>query len=245
MLSFSAKSQLSEDDRALSAGRLSVKSIALIGLMAGLLLFAVDVPILRYLTSTRPRGFFRDLMNAVEVFGNGFGVAFIVLAIALLDPLRRKAIPWIAACTFGAGMAANFVKMMVLRERPRVVDLASADVWDTFGGLLPLASAGSNGQSFPSAHTATAAGLAVALCYFYPRGKWLFAALTLGVGFQRVFASSHFPSDVVIGGTLGFVVAWSLLKSRPSLEELIVIDRPELVLMPAEVYEEPEERRAA
>ena len=211
-------------------------------------MLAVDVPVVRYLTSTRPRGFFRDLMNAVEVFGNGFGVVLILVLIATLDPLRRRALPWIAGCAFGAGLFSNVVKLLVSRDRPRVVELADARFWDTFTGFLPLTSAGSNGQSFPSAHTATAAGLAVALVYFYPRGRWLFAALTFGVGFQRIFVGAHFPSDVAIGCLLGYVFASKALAQSSRLGELVVPLKPlaeEAPTAPATIEFKPEERRAA
>lgn len=211
-------------------------------------MLAIDVPVVRYLTSTRPRGFFRDLMNAVEVFGNGFGVALIVILIATLDPVRRRALPWIAGCAFGAGLFANVFKLLVSRDRPRVVELADARFWDTFTGFLPLTSAGSNGQSFPSAHTATAAGLAVALAYFYPRGRWLFAALTFGVGFQRIFVGAHFPSDVAIGCLLGYVFASKVLGQGSQLGELVVSLEPmaeEAPTAPSTIEFKPEERRAA
>ena len=179
-------------------------------LVAGVL-FAVDVPVEHAITSIRLRGFFRDLLNAVEAFGNGFGVLLILLAVATLDPLRRKQLPLLAACAFGGGIAADVVKLLVSRSRPRAVELADATVWDTFNGFLPWLSAGSNGQSFPSAHTATAAGLAVGLAYLYPQGRRFFFSLAAGVGIQRLFVSAHFPSDVFLGFTLGVFIGRAVL----------------------------------
>lgn len=211
-------------------------------------LLTIDVPVVRYLTSTRPRGFFRDLMNAVEVFGNGFGVALILVVIAMLDPMRRRVLPWIAGCAFGAGVASNVLKLLVSRQRPRAVELADARFWETFTDFLPLTSAGSSGQSFPSAHTATAAGLAVSLAFFYPRGRWLFAALTFGVGFQRIFAGAHFPSDVAIGALFGYFLAKKLLQMNEGLGELVVPVEPaagSLKLHPVTDATDQGERRAA
>lgn len=170
-------------------------------------LLAIDLPVEYTLTSLRMRGFFRDLLNVAEVFGNGFGVALVLVVITTLDPLRRNALPRLAACAFGAGMAADLIKLLVSRERPRVVDLLGTQVWDTFGGLLPMFSGNSDLQSFPSAHSATAAGLAVGLAALYPQGRWLFVTLTIGVGLQRMFTGAHFPSDVAVSLVLGYTVA--------------------------------------
>lgn len=183
-------------------------------------LLAIDIHFEYFATTLRMRGFFRDLLNVAEVFGNGFGVVLVMAIIATLDPVNRRWIPKVALCAFGGGMAANLIKMMVLRNRPRAVDLAHAHVFETFESLLPLTSAGSSGQSFPSAHCATAAGLAVCLTRLYPQGKTLFLVLTLGVGIQRMFSGAHFPSDVLVGTTLGYCVGYAALKytERPTIK---------------------------
>ena len=150
--------------------------------------------------------FLEELFNVVESFGHGIGVMIIALAIFQLDPRRRWGIPRLLLMSLGAGMAANGVKMLITRVRPRHFDFAG-DVWTTFGDLLPFAGAGSDGQSFPSAHVATAVGLAVALVWLYPRGRWLFPLLAVLVACQRVGAGVHFLSDVLFGATLGYLVA--------------------------------------
>ncbi len=72
---------------------------------------------------------------------------------------------------------------------------------------FPLLGNGSSEQSFPSSHTATAAGLAIVLAYFYPRGRWFFPALAALAGFQRVTEQSHFLSDVFWGAAVGCIFA--------------------------------------
>ena len=62
-------------------------------------------------------------------------------------------------------------------------------------------------QSFPSAHTATAAGLAAALIWLYPQGRLLFTLLAVLVGCQRIVSGAHFPSDVLVGAAAGCLVA--------------------------------------
>jgi membrane-associated phospholipid phosphatase len=65
-------------------------------------------------------------------------------------------------------------------------------------------------QSLPSAHAATAVGLALALAALYPRGRWLFASFAVLAGLQRIEAQAHFASDVLAGAAVGCMVgaAW-------------------------------------
>jgi membrane-associated phospholipid phosphatase len=71
--------------------------------------------------------------------------------------------------------------------------------------IAVLSSGGAGMQSFPSAHTATAVGLAVMLVSLFPRGRWLFPIIAVLVGMQRIATSAHFPSDVFAGATVGWV----------------------------------------
>lgn len=68
------------------------------------------------------------------------------------------------------------------------------------------------GKSFPSGHAATSWAIASALVHEYPDKRWVkWAAYgtATGVTVLRLAALKHFPSDVVIGGTLGYVTgAW-------------------------------------
>jgi membrane-associated phospholipid phosphatase len=150
--------------------------------------------------------FFRELFEAAEPFGNGNGVAYIALAVFVLAPLRRRAIPRILATAYGAGLAADVIKLFVERTRPRAF-VFEGTIWDSFVGVLPLTSAGSSGQSFPSAHTATAVGLAAGLTWLCPRGRFFFLSMAVLVATQRVTSGAHFISDAFCGAAVGCVVA--------------------------------------
>jgi membrane-associated phospholipid phosphatase len=64
--------------------------------------------------------------------------------------------------------------------------------------------------SFPSGHTIAAFSVATVIARRYPRHrKWLpYVAYGLAgvVGFSRLTLSSHFPSDVLVGGVLGYSI---------------------------------------
>jgi undecaprenyl-diphosphatase len=104
-----------------------------------------------------------------------------------------------AAATAGlASLAGYCVKRLIARPRPthaaahRVALVAPPDAW-----------------SFPSAHTATAIALAVALGLSMGPAICC-AALTwaLLVGVSRVYVGAHYPLDVVMGAALGAVIAF-------------------------------------
>jgi membrane-associated phospholipid phosphatase len=147
-----------------------------------------------------------------EPFGHGLGVVLVLLMLHQLDPARRWAIPRVAACAAAAGGTADLLKMTIIRTRPNDLPLDfSGSVWATFGHWLPMLGGQSGLQSFPSAHTATAAGFAAALIWLYPQGRLLFTALAVLVGCQRIVSGAHFPSDVCAGAAAGCLAATFLL----------------------------------
>jgi membrane-associated phospholipid phosphatase len=146
-----------------------------------------------------------------EVFAHGFGVAGILAAVAILDPKRRVLLPRLATASLGAGMLANACKLILARVRPHSFSF-HGDVAETFGRWFPWAGAGSELQGFPSAHMATAIGLAIGLAWLYPRGRVLFFVLAISAGGQRVVWGDHFLSDVFWGAAVGAFCALGVVE---------------------------------
>ncbi len=134
------------------------------------------------------------------------GIAVIAVFIAVLDPLHRHVLPRVLAAALGSGILANVFKLLIARTRPHHFDLRT-DALDSFAGWFPLLGNTSWDQGFPSSHTAAAAGLAIALACRYPRGRWLFPAVAVLAGVQRVLAEAHFLSDVFWGAAVGCIFA--------------------------------------
>jgi membrane-associated phospholipid phosphatase len=64
------------------------------------------------------------------------------------------------------------------------------------------------GRSFPSGHSATSFAFAALVAHRYPHNKWIkwsAYALATGVALSRYPAKKHYPSDILIGATLGYV----------------------------------------
>lgn len=210
----------------------------------GLLLLPLDNLIIDFVQRHPPKGEFKNLLRRSEAFGHGTGIALILITFFVVcRPGVRRGL-WVAGSAYGAGIAANILKIMVVRTRPsaiaedgsnaafNLVDLSTAPLANLSSHLQTAAE-----QSFPSAHTATAVGMAVALGTLFPRGRVWFLCLAGLVGLQRISTSVHFPSDVCWGAAIG--ISWGVyaMKRLDRLDE-----QPQLA---PETIVESEHARAA
>lgn len=175
-------------------------------LLAALGALTIDMAVSRWCAAGNVPKNVHRLLEIAEDFGHGMGVGLIALAVFVLDPSRRRALLRVLTAAYGAGLAADGLKILVVRFRPRDLNLLKTTVMDSFDGLLGFAV--SRSHSFPSAHTATGVGLAVLRAWLYPRGRWYFAVLAVLVGAQRVVVGAHFLSDVLVGAAMGCAIGW-------------------------------------
>ncbi len=61
--------------------------------------------------------------------------------------------------------------------------------------------------SFPSGHTLHASSFATMLLYYYPTLFWIVLPFVILVALSRVLLGLHYPSDVIAGGAIGFLLA--------------------------------------
>lgn len=183
---------------------LLVLAAATIGLRldAGLMTLLQSLP--RFVSSGADR---------LEPFGHGFGGVILILTAVFAARVSLREAGMLAVASYGSGMTANLIKLLVVRRRPGTLQPGEIPEFPRLSFLpderLPeftdrVISSGL--QSFPSAHTAAAFGLAVGLGALFPQCRrwWLF--LAAGCGLQRILALRHFPSDVLVGAGLGLIV---------------------------------------
>lgn len=65
--------------------------------------------------------------------------------------------------------------------------------------------------SFPSGHTLHAVGFSLVLIEYFPALTLVLLPFTLLVALSRVVLGLHYPSDVLAGGLIGGLMAWSVL----------------------------------
>ncbi len=162
-----------------------------------------------------------DLARALqlsEIFGHGMGVLVILTGLYMLQPRLRRFVPRVATCAILPGLLANLFKIFVGRLRPGQFGLQFPESnSETFLGLYPARDGTMNlehvSQSFPSAHTATAFGLAVGLTWLYPRGKYFFFGVAIVASIQRVAFQAHWMSDVFAGAFVGVLLGGALTQA--------------------------------
>ncbi len=189
-------------------------AIGLLLIVAGCFALPYDLSVATWFLTGAAPDVLTKMCCLAEAFAHGFGAAAVLLAIYLLDLPRRRALWRLAAMSLGVGVMADLVKLLLSRHRPYHFDFLGGPE-ATFVDWLPGWSGGAALQSFPSSHSAVAAGLTVGLGWLYPRGKWLFiclAALALG---QRMVVGAHFLSDVLWGAGLGALLAGACLCNTP------------------------------
>jgi len=70
--------------------------------------------------------------------------------------------------------------------------------------------------SFPSGHANAAFVLCAFLIALYPRGRWLWVVLFAGCALARVRYRRHFPSDILVGGAMGWMIAQWVMRWPPA-----------------------------
>lgn len=105
---------------------------------------------------------------------------------------------------------SEVMKLASLRERP-TVDNARGKFFQTSAGL---------DSSFPSNHSIVAWSAAAAIASEYPGPLTELTAygLATGVSVTRVLGRSHFPSDVVVGSAVGWMIGRYVVHRHKHLE---------------------------
>jgi membrane-associated phospholipid phosphatase len=207
--------------RPIGVFQVSLLATATVLVAVGGAALAIDLPVAEWCKAHRLPGEIGRLINLLEITGHSLGAAIALIAVVVLDRTLRLPVPGrfgaseqafarMVAATYLGGLLADVIKVSVERVRPRAADLASAASWlGTFGDAsLAVDKPHLNDlMSFPSGHSAVAAGLAAALAWRYPHGWVLFALLAAGTATQRVMTSAHYPSDVACGAAVGLIGA--------------------------------------
>ncbi|MFM8290799.1 MAG: phosphatase PAP2 family protein [Planctomycetia bacterium] len=202
-------------------------AMAMLLFAAGAAALPIDLPVAAWCKTHRLPGEVDRLIHLLEISGHSLGAWVMLLAAVTLDRGLRLPLPGrgsggrmfarMIAATYLGGLATDLIKLAVERVRPRAADLAAVASWfGTFGdGAAASATPRmSDLMSFPSGHSAVAAGLAAALAWRYPHGRPLFVFLAAATACQRVLSSAHYPSDVACGAAVGLLGAAICLGGR-------------------------------
>lgn len=207
------------------------------GLLILLCITFIDATAAQLRQASELPGELAEIVRLSEVFAHGGGIIVLLLVLAHLTPNHRKRLRVVAICSLGSGLLADVVKLFVQRIRPRAVTETVVSGFESFHSILEsnpvgLFAPGANQlQSFPSAHAATAFGLAFGLAWCYGKGSRMFLVLASMASFQRFYAGAHWPSDLIAGATIGYLFSqWVIARTnaraqtknqqQPQLQEL-------------------------
>lgn len=136
----------------------------------------------------------------------GGGVIALAIALASGRPFAARVIVAMILAGVIAGTAANAIKLVSGRVRPRVERVESG--W--YGPIRDgqWVSLEHDYQAFPSSHSACAFGFFVPLVLSRRVLGMIGLALASGVAWSRVYLGAHHVSDVAAGALIGVLSAW-------------------------------------
>lgn len=159
-----------------------------------------DVSLFKLINLQLANPWLDHVMFAASVLGTGAAQAAVCFTVLLygwiLDKhnIRTAAYAAVAACT-GSVIMTQIVKHLWSRPRP----LATIFEARAVGKALFW-------NSFPSGHTANSIAVAVALGIFLPKLRIVLFPLALLTAISRIYVGAHYPTDVIGGAALGFII---------------------------------------
>ena len=139
---------------------------------------------------------------------------------------RRGALTGVAAIGAASLVVNQPMKMIGDRHRPDRDDLG---VPQQRWVIMP------SSTSFPSGHSASAAAFAVAVGDLLPRIKVPLRGAAAVVAFSRVYTGVHYPSDVLVGATVGAFLgraASTVARRAVSADKSRIVSHPQRVTRP-------------
>lgn len=159
-----------------------------------------DHDVLHAVNSTMRSSFWDAVMPVITKLGDD-GIFWIALAVILLIPkkTRRTGAAMGVAMLLGLIIGNGILKNLIMRPRP----------YDIANPVLPrsrLLIDPPTDYSFPSGHTLASFEASTAL--FKDHTVYGFAAFVLAllIAFSRIYLQVHYPSDVLGGAILGFLL---------------------------------------
>ncbi len=197
-----------------------IKALSVVFLSGGIVLFCLyQLSQLDFRTVLLLRSLHDPVVARLAYFGNrlGDGLTLVLLGVGLwgIGYLRKNKV-WQQAGIDGvlahalAGVAVQSFKHLIGRPRPRWTHQDAFEYGPSWQGGL---------DAFPSGHAAASFSVAAVLARYFPEWRGLWYGGALFVGMARVAGGSHFPTDVLGGAVLGFLIGYVWARALKDWQE--------------------------
>ena len=162
---------------------------------------ALDSAVCVTVSHTNQYRLIRDWFRLISRLGDGVFWYGLMLAIVLTQQADGiKPVLHMLAAGLTGTLIYKWLKQKTHRPRPFQV---RQDVWVVGKPLDHF--------SFPSGHTLHAVAFSVVAVHYYPELAMLLMPFTLMVAMSRVILGLHYPSDVLAGASIGYLIAQTYL----------------------------------
>lgn len=155
----------------------------------------------------RRAGGFGDALSGIFSFiGSEMGL-LVIVTIAMFC-WKKKAGQKLVLIIASLNVWFSMIKAIVMRPRPYVQYPDRVEAKVLVDPKAPVTDIAAQGFSFPSMHSGSVVALFFSIAQ-EAKKRWLFilsAVIMIFVGLSRVATGNHYPTDVLAGWALGFVV---------------------------------------